>query len=371
MLSKKNRPNRVRLALLWIISILGGCVIVTTILPLFRVDAGFVRIWDFPRPQLAALGFAAIVGLLALRVWRRRWGAILLAGLAIAAGFQSFRIFPYTPLVDTQVKSARQPAAANCVSILSANVYQKNRDQLRILDMISTLRPDIVLLLETDDWWHAALKPAIKSYPHSRIAIFDNTYGLIFMTKLEGHAAIRYLVKDDIPSVKADLLLPSGRNFTFFGLHPEPPMLSQSTEERDSELMIIARELHNQSTAAIVAGDLNDVAWSHTTRLFRSISRMIDPRIGRGLYASFHATYKLMRWPLDHLFHSDDFLLSRIEILPNIGADHFPVFGRLCMAPDAASRNGAPERSSAADRKEARDAIREGRGELAPNVGPG
>jgi endonuclease/exonuclease/phosphatase (EEP) superfamily protein YafD len=51
------------------------------------------------------------------------------------------------------------------------------------------------------------------------------------------------------------------------------------------------REIAQSHRPALVAGDLNDVAWSHTSRLFRRIAQMLDPRVGRGIYSTFHVRY--------------------------------------------------------------------------------
>ncbi len=109
----------------------------------------------------------------------------------------------------------------------------------------------------------------------------------------------------------------------------------------------------------IVAGDLNDVAWSHTTRQFKRISRMLDPGVGRGYLASFHADYWFARWPLDNLFHTDDFELEELALRPSVGSDHFPVASTLQLV-RGETRNEPQDEEKPTDLPEAEEAIRRG-----------
>ncbi|HKK40547.1 MAG TPA: hypothetical protein VJ949_14095 [Cryomorphaceae bacterium] len=51
------------------------------------------------------------------------------------------------------------------------------------------------------------------------------------------------------------------------------------------------------------------------------------------MFNTFPVGYPLMRWPLDHLFHSHHFTLNSIKRLPSIGSDHFPLFASLSYTP--------------------------------------
>src|SRR5690606_13918179 len=144
-------------------------------------------------------------------------------------------------------------------------------------------------------------------------------------------AVVSYLLKEDIPSIHTKINLPDGTAISAHFLHPEPPSPteSDSSAPRDAELIAVGKSVSREHGPVIVAGDLNDVAWSRTTRLFRKISGLFDPRTGRGMFNTFHADHWYLRWPLDHLFHSEHFTVNNIQRLSHIGSDHFPLYTEL------------------------------------------
>lgn len=316
--------------------LLTAIVTVATLLPLWRNPHWLIRGWDFPRLQLAVL---AILLVLAQCIWLDfasvySW---LLVGLAIAMlAFHLWWIIPYTRVWPTEVKGAKRASPDNRLRILTANVLTPNRNANGLLKLVSDYKPDIVLTLESDHWWQERLDSLQISMPYSVKCPLDNLYGMHVYSCLPlENVKLSYLVENDVPSVHANLQLRNGVWVRVHFLHPAPPSPSENIEstERDAELVMVAREVADLAQPVVVAGDLNDVAWSETTRLFRKISGLLDPRVGRGMFNTFHAKYPLMRWPLDHLFHSHHFTVSTIQRLPGFGSDHFPLLTELSYEP--------------------------------------
>jgi hypothetical protein len=83
---------------------------------------------------------------------------------------------------------------------------------------------------------------------------------------------------------------------------------------------------------------------------------LLDPRIGRGFYNTFDARYPIMRFPLDHFFHSNHFRLITLRRLPYFGSDHFPMYIALSYEPEAAREQKA-ESPSTEDMREANEKI--------------
>jgi len=303
-----------------------------TVLPLWRHDAWWVRGLDFPRFQFMLLALAMLVAELLLFDFSEytSWlmAIIALGSLCYHAGW----IIPYTTLYPVEVKKARRRDPQNQISILTANVLTSNRRASDLLQMVHQYQPDVLVTLETDQWWEDQLAELEKDYNYTLKCPLDNKYGMhVYSKLLLQDTAIQFLVEPDVPSMHALVELRSGVQVRIHFLHPAPPSPTENfrSSERDAELLVVAKSVSDEFSPIIVTGDLNDVAWSTTTRLFRKISGLLDPRIGRGMFNTFHADYFFARWPLDHLFHSEHFTLISIKRLPYFGSDHFPMLVEL------------------------------------------
>jgi endonuclease/exonuclease/phosphatase (EEP) superfamily protein YafD len=338
-----------------VLSGLGLVFIALTLLPLSRHEAWWIRACDFPRLQIAAGLLLVLCLILAFGQLGDPAQQLLAVVLVACLVYQLAMILPYTPLWPVELLGARTAPDERRLSLLFVNVLMSNRRTDRLFELIRTQAPDIVLAVEIDGWWAERFAELADGYPFRVVHPLDNTYGMLLYARLELIAPeVRFLLKPEIPSIRTGVRLRSGETLVLHAVHPEPPAPGEadSSLPRDAELVLVGREVAESGQTGIVAGDLNDVAWSHTTRLFRRISRLLDPRIGRGMFNSFHAHWWPLRWPLDHVFVSDDFVLESVRRLPAFGSDHFPILIRLVYAPKAATRQEAPE-DDAGDHAEA------------------
>lgn len=343
--------NTVLVILEWSVIGLGLFMAAGTMLSIIsRNPHWFVRGWDFPRPLIGGLALLAN-GSYAFVFFDGHWfGWVFLCVTGGCVAWQGYRIAPYTPLAPVVVQAADRPDPDTTLRLLTSNVQQENAAYDRWLQVVRRADPDIILALEVNDAWARCIDALQDDYPYRVCRAQDNYYGMMLCSRLKlVDPTIRFIVQDDVPSIHVGVTLRGGQTIFLHGVHPRPPepRKNQHATARDAEVVILGREIDERKAhrPAIIAGDFNDVAWSHTTDLFMQLSGLLDPRKGRGLFNTFHADYPLFRFPLDHVFHSNDFKLVDLRLLDHVGSDHFPVLTELSYEPIAPVEQPEPEAS--------------------------
>ena len=340
-----------------VLAVVSVILIISVFLSLIRNDYWVFKILEYPRLQKLAI-ILIIIGCWSL-YWpiRETVYQVIAAGLLLSFIYLLYKIWPYTALSKKEMLKVNSSDRDNEFKIFAANVLQDNTNYDALLSQISKNDPDMIFLLETNQGWADAVKPLAKDYPHSLLYPSENTYGLLFYSRFPlEDAKILFRVKKDIPSIDTKVVLPSGKKIQLWGLHPEPPVPGENlySTAKDKELMKVALLARDCEMPHIVFGDLNDVAWSHTTELFRKTSRLLDPRRGRGFYSTFSAHSWFIRFPLDYIFCSKEFGLIDMRRMPKNGSDHFATCTILVLNNNLAE-NTAPSEADSGELHEAKE----------------
>jgi endonuclease/exonuclease/phosphatase (EEP) superfamily protein YafD len=330
---------------------------IATALSLLRFENWWIRIFDYPKLQMIVFMFVALLLFSLSKSGFKLWGKIYLGLLTITLLYQVYKVLPYTQLGKFQVLAAEKKDPKNYLSIVHCNVLMTNRDSKKCISEITRYNPDLILIVESDKWWQNALKPLESEYPYTAFLPLENTYGMLLYSKLKlENKDFKFLIENDVPSLNPVITLRSGVKVNCYFIHPKPPVPSEASSSitRDAELIMVAKSVKKSNMPVIAAGDLNDVGWSRTSTLFQKISGLLDPRIGRGLFATYNANNKFFRWPLDHIFHSKDFRVESIKRLADIGSDHFPIYINLSYEPATSheQKNLKPNKEEVKDANE-------------------
>jgi endonuclease/exonuclease/phosphatase (EEP) superfamily protein YafD len=349
-------------------------LVVTAALPLLSTGKWYVRGWDFPRLQLTIITAAACVVL----GWQwhsneasglGQWSTerlVLLVCLLVVFVWHASHVIKFSWLWPKEVPDIPENIAAQTIKIAVVNHDYENSSFGAAIEEILSIDADILLLVETDHRWWQAMGVVAEAYPFQHKTLRGEGLGMVLLSRLPiRDAEARELVSLRRPSVWATIELTHGQHVNFVGVHPTPPGLLDRTGEsrrdsrvRDAELIIIAKEIANRCDESwIVAGDFNDVAWSHTTRLFKRISGLRDPRVGRSFMGTFLASNPLLRVPIDHVFLSDGFTVQELSRCRITGSDHFAISASVAFE----RVEGTQPRPEGNDKQEATMLIDEGR----------
>ncbi|MFC3161150.1 endonuclease/exonuclease/phosphatase family protein [Chryseobacterium arachidis] len=349
---------------MWILYvILTVLLLILTLLPKIQHSHWVFRVPEFGKIQLTFfILFTLILGFL-IDAPKTLWyyqGLLLVIFV-----HHGVTLIKYTPLYPVK-KHSQQHQSSEKLHFISANVYQFNKEYDRFIQLIRKYKPEMFLTMESNGDWENALRVLEKDYPYQHKVTLENTYGMHFYSKIKiEDSQTHYFVADDIPSIEAHLKTKDGFSFVFFGVHPPPPSPTEeeTSKERDGDLLSTAKRVIEIKKPVIVVGDFNNVAWSKSSILFRKTSHLIDPRIGHSFVSTFHAKYRLLRFPIDLMFHSEDIFIKDLKTLENFGSDHLPVYCEFFIDHENEEQEERIDYATQEEKVEAEEMIEEGKKE--------
>ena len=302
-------------------------------LSIFRdTESRYLKMLDFPRIQFFIASLLALV-LLVLLTRRWKWyDYIGILGLSFGIAVNGSYLIHYSGLVAKTVPTAYTiDSGEDRLSLFMVNVKMSNRNAEPLINLIRDKKPDLVLAMEVNSWWDEKLNVIEKEYPYAQETINELAYGMTLYSRFPlEEIAVEYLHNKNVPSFHSTITMASGRRIGFHSVHPVPPThfehLPDNAGKREAALIKVGRLVKDRNLPTIIAGDLNDVVWSHVDKLTGTDDLLFDVRTGRGIFSSYNAENFLMRWPLDHVFVTKEFRLATLERLSGIGSDHFPMY---------------------------------------------
>ena len=150
-------------------------LLLVTLLPLVPVGKWWVRLCDFPRLQIGAVGALPVASLV---WWARSSGctlehnAWLMLCIAISTR-QLSEIFPYLPGWWKELPD-RADGVRPSTSICVMNLKFENASKLEVVEQLRELECELLLLIEVNEAWEAAFEWLKQRYANRVGELYSN-----------------------------------------------------------------------------------------------------------------------------------------------------------------------------------------------------
>ena len=306
------------------LTVLAALSTIGSLAPLLKSDYWLIRGQDYFKHIYLILNTSLLVFFI-MRGAFDVMGTICILGLVASVIYCARAILPFTPIYNKQVLSS--PVEKSNLRLYIFNVYQYNENHKQVLQGLKNSGADIIFLSEINSEWRDGLDDLFDLYPYSSSKLKENTYGLLVLSKYQIESSeIHYLVRKDVPSLELMINF-NGERIKLWMIHPKPPVPGELeyAGPKDAEVEAVAEKINKAvfEGPVILAGDLNDVAWSPATLKFVKKTALFDPRRGRGFYPTF-PSWSPLKIPIDQVLLSKHFRVSKMSCSDAMGSDHHP-----------------------------------------------
>ena len=206
---------------------------------------------------------------------------------------------------------------------LLVNVNVSNREFERVTDFIQSTNPDIIIIVEVDNFWMEAIKEVRNEYPYNTSEPRNDGFGIALLSRIPFESAkILDIGGFGAPSVIARFDI-EGKSLTLVGTHLLPPV--DYIQDRKDQSAALANFVSSQKGRVVVLGDLNMTSWSPLFKDLLNESGLQDSRIGRGIQPTWPVVMPLFLIPIDHCLISKGLTVHERKVGSNVGSDHYPV----------------------------------------------
>lgn len=211
------------------------------------------------------------------------------------------------------------------LKLLHANVLSSNTEYDRLIRLLDTEAPDLVMLQEVSPDWLVALDELRADYPYSYAEAREGNFGIALFSRVPLRSVSHFDSPPfGYPTIVASLDI-DGQVLHFIGTHPMIPVSGTFYDARNEQLAGVARLLGKQAEPKILVGDLNLSQWDINYKRLEQQGGVRNARKGFGILPTWPVFIPFAMIPIDHVLVSETISVTGFYSGPRIGSDHLPL----------------------------------------------